>query len=535
MKLEDLKTLKPEEYKALEDVVGEEFISIDPNILDGYCFSWGNDVKYGSRFALRPLGVVLPGSTEEVQAIVKICNRYKILYKAHSTGFGAIGFVSDEQFLSIDMRRMNRIIDVDEKNMIAVFEPYVAFGQLTNACIKKGVRPYNIGAGPSASPLANATSVQGHGTVNCSAGWGGRVPLALEWVMPDGELMRMGSLGTTGQWFSGDGPGPSLRGIFRGITGPEGAMGVFTKLAIKLVSWYGPPKVDFTGDPPNYVADFPKGLHVLTVVFPSRKDMVNSMLAIQEEKIAYWCSRRGPFTNAAAMTKSNKEVLEVWQTEEFQENLKMFNHNISVGLDYSTPREGEFKLKALMAIVERNGGREHEDTLNGKTAKFVHAFNGLGAVKGTFRSTGGMVSNPSCEEAMDAVSLACDEGVAVKNRYAKEGFILDDGDPTWFTLEEDACTHMEVPVRYDPSNPVALAAVARHGEETNKLITDINLGIGEFESGAVSGREVHDYAGPRTSDYHIWAGRVKAVLDPNLVSEASRFPKPVFPKAAENE
>lgn len=527
IELKDLKTLSTEQYRAFEDVVGPEYISIDDNILEGYCFAWALELGWGGKFATRPLGVVMPSTTEEVQAIVKLCNRFNIPFKAHTSGFGPSGMSAEIQFLSIDLRRMNRIIEIDEKNMFVVFEPYTPFGALTNQCIKKGVRPYNIGAGPSANPMANATNVQGHGTVNCSAGWGGRVPLALEWVMPDGELMKMGSLGTSGQWFSGDGPGPSLRGIFRGITGPMGSLGVFTKLAIKLVSWFGPPKVNFYGDPPNYVAEFPKGLHVITVVFPTRKAMIDSMLALSEEKIAYWSSRRGPFTNAAAMTKSNKEVLEVWQTEEFQKNLAEFNHNISIGLDYATEREAEFKLNALMKIVERNGGREYEDTLNGKTAKFVHAYNGLGAVKGTFRSTGSLNSNPSCEEAIDAVSDACDFGVEVKRKYEKMGYMLADGDATWFTMEEDCCGHMEVPTRYDPCNPAAAKNSAEYLMETNRMITDKNLGIGEFECGYYWGSGLHAYAGPRNLNYHKWVGKIKTMLDPQNVGEGTRFPDPV--------
>jgi glycolate oxidase len=527
MKLEDLKTINPEECRALEDIVGPDFISIEPNILDGYCFSWGNELAWKSRFATRPLGVVLPGNTEEVQAIVKACNRFKITFKAHSTGFGSGGLEADNQFLSIDLRRMDRILEIDEKNMIAVFEPYVSFGGLTNACIKKGVRPYNIGAGPSASPLANATNVQGHGTVNVSAGWGGRVPLALEWVLPNGELLRTGTLGTCGQWFSGDGPGPSLRGILRGATGPMGSMGVFTKLAIKVVPWYGPPKVEFYGDPPKYKVKLPKEIDVLTFMFPTRKALVDAMLKIQEEKIAYWCSRRGPFTMAAAMTGSNKDVLEQWQSPEFQERLARFNHNLSLGLDSSSPREFDFKRKAAMKIMKMFDGELFEEDENGMTARFVHAFNGLGAVKGTFRSTGGMSSNPSCEEAIDAVSLACDRGVDIKNQYSKEGICLDDGDSTWFTLEEDGWSHMEVPFRYDPTDEASIEGTIRHAEETNKAITDWNLGIGEFECGFFTGRSVHDYAGPRTMNYQTWVGRIKTILDPNLVGEATRYPAPI--------
>jgi hypothetical protein len=58
-------------YRALEDIVGSENVSEEPAILDGYCFIWANEAMFSDRYSARPLAVVLPGSTEEVQGIVK--------------------------------------------------------------------------------------------------------------------------------------------------------------------------------------------------------------------------------------------------------------------------------------------------------------------------------------------------------------------------------------------------------------------------------------------------------------------------------
>lgn len=82
----EFKKLKPEIYKSLEAIVGPEYLSQEPAILDGYCFGWG-----GEKFSTRPYAAITPVTTEEVQAIVRICNRYKIKFKAHSTGFSMGG------------------------------------------------------------------------------------------------------------------------------------------------------------------------------------------------------------------------------------------------------------------------------------------------------------------------------------------------------------------------------------------------------------------------------------------------------------
>ena len=162
--------------------------------------------------------VVLPGSAEEVQAIVKTCNRYKLKCKAHSTGWGLYGAPITENAIQLDMRRMDRILEIDEKNMFAVIEPYVIGATLQAEAMKVGLNTHMIGAGASCSPLAAATSFQGAGPDSIFMGSGPENLLAAEWVMPTGDILRTGSLGSGLGWFSGDGLGPSLRGYIQGGT-----------------------------------------------------------------------------------------------------------------------------------------------------------------------------------------------------------------------------------------------------------------------------------------------------------------------------
>jgi glycolate oxidase len=75
-------TLPQNVYQALEDIVGAENISADPAVLDSYRYSLAHTAihigPYFDTHTPRGAAVLLPGSTEEVQAIVKLCNRYKI-------------------------------------------------------------------------------------------------------------------------------------------------------------------------------------------------------------------------------------------------------------------------------------------------------------------------------------------------------------------------------------------------------------------------------------------------------------------------
>ena len=81
-------SLSKDTYRELEDIVGTENISDDLAVLEPYSFAgFGGGVggwSAESRFLPRSDAVVLPGSTEEVQAIIKLCNRRRITSKAFS-------------------------------------------------------------------------------------------------------------------------------------------------------------------------------------------------------------------------------------------------------------------------------------------------------------------------------------------------------------------------------------------------------------------------------------------------------------------
>ncbi|RJR52359.1 MAG: FAD-binding oxidoreductase, partial [Desulfobacteraceae bacterium] len=237
--------LPNEMYEVLEDIVGKEYVSEEPSILDSYAWMRANELRTKDRsgFFIRPEAVVLPGSSEEVQAIIRTCNRFKIKCKAFSTGWIYPARPSVSGVISMDLRRLNRILEIDEKNMFAVIEPYVIGSQLQAEVMKLGLNCHIIGAGGGCSPLAAATSFIGNGADGIFMGYSSETLLALEWVLPNGDILRTGSLGAGLGWSCGEGPGPSLRGIARGITGASGALGVFTKCAVKLAPWPGPTEI----------------------------------------------------------------------------------------------------------------------------------------------------------------------------------------------------------------------------------------------------------------------------------------------------
>ena len=107
-------------YKALESVTGSKYISEDPVIMQGYKSGPGGyeaGLGYERVMTVLPAAVILPKDTEEVQKIVKICNRYHIPYVPYATGFyGPKTHCHVDDELIIDMKRMQQF-SWDEKHM----------------------------------------------------------------------------------------------------------------------------------------------------------------------------------------------------------------------------------------------------------------------------------------------------------------------------------------------------------------------------------------------------------------------------------
>ena len=82
--------LEKDIFKEFEDVVGVGNIADDEVITQGYSYNWCQEFlnyiegKDPIPFSPIPLAVILPSTTEEVQGIVKLCNKYGIQFKAQS-------------------------------------------------------------------------------------------------------------------------------------------------------------------------------------------------------------------------------------------------------------------------------------------------------------------------------------------------------------------------------------------------------------------------------------------------------------------
>jgi glycolate oxidase len=173
-----------------------------------------------------PAAVVLPRTTEEVAAVVKVCARHKIPFVSRGAGTGLSGgALPDERGIVISLARMNRTSALDIPNQRVTVEPGV-----TNSAITQRVAPSGHFYAPDPSSQTVCTIggnvAENSGGAHClKYGFTTNHVLELEVVLPSGELIHLGSSTL-------DAPGYDLAGVF---VGSEGTLGVATSMTLRIV------------------------------------------------------------------------------------------------------------------------------------------------------------------------------------------------------------------------------------------------------------------------------------------------------------
>jgi glycolate oxidase len=398
--------LPTDAYRALEDIVGPKYISQDPAVMDSYAYQWlAETVRPNqSKFMPRPEAALLPGSTGEVQTIVKVCNKYKIKFKAYSTGWYFYGAPFSEGVIQLDMRRLDRVLEIDERNMFAVIEPYAIAGVLQAEVMKRGLNCTVTGAGASCSTLVGATCYHGSGGTSIYTGELRENLLGAEWVMPNGEILRTGSLGSGCGWFCAEGPGPSMRGIVRGALGARGAMGVYTKCAVKLSPWPGPAEYPIEGTVPAYRSPMPSNFRAYTVAFKDWDSLFESYYRIYDSEIAYYAHRQWTMLGADLgpafwmlyqdPTKSLDDIEEFARKREVKQITEEMRYSYQLVLVGMSQRDIKYKEKVLDRILKETGGWKVKKWLEPEMEQFSLLFLlRLGKKNLNFAYTGGWIGN----------------------------------------------------------------------------------------------------------------------------------------------
>jgi glycolate oxidase len=339
-------------FQALADALGPEQVCDEPAVTAGYSYMWLLYATHAQSQRYRPAAVVLPGSTQDVQTIIKLANRYGFNYIPVGTNLLPPTIPTRPDTVVIDPKRMNRIVQIDEKNMYAVVEPYVTYAQLQAETMQRGLTLTVCEGGAQCSVVAN-NMFQGMGGTGHKFGYN-RGILGCDWVLPNGELLRIGSRGNAcGDWFWGDCAGMNLKGLLRGDSGHCGGLGMVTTMAVKLFPYPGPKVFPVTGTNPDFKADFPTDLFAVNLIkFPTREKMIDAMYEIGHEEIAVAVHEEPASMILSGESSSVEHFWERWP--EFQ---KQWVNVLSVTLlGISSVRQLAWEQKVLDAIVRDTGG-----------------------------------------------------------------------------------------------------------------------------------------------------------------------------------
>jgi glycolate oxidase len=501
--------ISDEAYKDLEKAVGPDNVSREPAILEGYAWQpFLNDDP--ELWIKRPVAAVLPASTEEVQAIVKACNKHGLKFKALSTGWGAASGPTADNVVQIDLRRMNRILEIDEKNMYAVVEPYVSGAQLQAETMKLGLNTHIIGAGPSCSPLASATSMSGVGHDCIYMSYSARNVLGVEWVLPDGEVLSLGSLGSGRGWFSGDGPGPSLRGVMRGSLGALSGLGVFTKCAIKLYSWPGPARLEAEGIVLDSKVKMPENLRFYMIFFKRAEDFADFMYKIGEAEIGYACVRIAMVAyTALMMPHSGQYLLETTALRDIlTETLK---YPLTFVLAGNTDREIEFQEKALKKIISDYSGIAIDVNKMSPMAAFMPLnFLRVSVIPLAFRPGGIFATCLDGNEALDTAMKWVDVSAEMKQEWMDNESIMQDGgnNPYFVPYENNMWAHCEILYAYSVDNEKSLAAL--NPIEFASTLNAIELCMTPLSAFVAPVRKA---LSPLAGNYNRWQKKISKAFD----------------------
>ncbi len=210
----------PELLAALEGALGPSHVRTDDATRQAY----GTDaLKRGSPADV----VVFPGTTADVAAVVRICaaRRVPIVPRGGGTGYTG-GSVPTSGGVVLSLERMNRILEIDETNLVAVVEPNVITGDLQDAVER-------VGLFYPPDPSSLRQSALGGNVAECAGGprafkYGTtkNYVLGLEAVLPTGEVIN------TGGKVVKNVVGYDLTHL---LVGSEGTLAILTKIILRLV------------------------------------------------------------------------------------------------------------------------------------------------------------------------------------------------------------------------------------------------------------------------------------------------------------
>ncbi len=190
-------------------------------------YVYAHDTSQSPEKIIVPLAVVFPRNTKEVSEIIKVLYKYNIPYIPRAQGTnhcGATRLVKDS--VVIHFSKMDKIIKIDKKNLIAKVQPNVVIGDLNKELDKQNLffppDPSNL----AVSTVGGAVSLCAGGPRTFKYGNTKDYVINLEVVLDDGTIIN------TAKDVAKNVTGYNITSLF---VGSEGTLGIITGLTLKLI------------------------------------------------------------------------------------------------------------------------------------------------------------------------------------------------------------------------------------------------------------------------------------------------------------
>jgi glycolate oxidase len=216
-----------DQLEAFKKITGDQYVIIEKDVLHNYAHDETEDLHF------LPDVVIKPGSAEEISAILKICNAYKIPVTPRGGGTGLSGGALPHLGgLVLSVERLNRIISIDEENLQVTTEPGVITEVLQDAVKRRGLFYPPDPSSKGSCMIGGNIAENSGGPKAVKYGVVKDYVLNLEVVLPTGEIIW------TGANVLKNATGYNLTQL---MVGSEGTLGIVTKAVLKLIPY---PKYD---------------------------------------------------------------------------------------------------------------------------------------------------------------------------------------------------------------------------------------------------------------------------------------------------
>jgi len=221
--------LQPEMIRSeLAEVVGEAYISTreSDKLVYSTDWSWMPQMWLDRGQPLStPDYIVHPGSAEEISEILKIANNYHIPVIPYGGGSGTQGgALPTYGGIIVDTKRLNKIIEIDEKSLTVTAEAGIIGTQLEWALNEKGLTLPHYAASSNCATLGGYLAPRGTGTISTKYGKAEDMVLSMEVVLPNGDIIRTPPVPQHAS-------GPDF---FRLFLGAEGTFGIITEATMQV-------------------------------------------------------------------------------------------------------------------------------------------------------------------------------------------------------------------------------------------------------------------------------------------------------------